>query len=143
MNRTRAIEHRAQAQDVERDPEPDGDLVVQEVTVAVHGTLVAIIQGNGIWPMFAFGFAGIFIVTQMHGLNLPRWLKWTFTGLFVGGALLVYPSRSWVQLNEILRIPLIEYLLVFVLAGVVAFGIWIADGFRKQPAAAVELISEK
>jgi hypothetical protein len=41
------------------------------------------------------------------------------------------------------RIPVIEYLLVFVLAGLVALGIWVADCFRKQPSEAVELISEK
>ena len=118
-------------------------MVVQEVTVAIHGTLVAVMQGNGIWPMFAFGFAGIFILTQMHGLSLPRWMKWTFTGLFIGGAVVVYSSRGWVQLNEVLRIPLIEYMLVFVLAGLIALGIWIADRFRKQPAEAVKMISEK
>lgn len=117
-------------------------MVVQEVTVAVHGTLVAVMQGNGIWPMFAFGFGGIFILTQMHGLNLPRWLKWTFTSLYVAAGVLVYSGRGLVQLNEILRIPVIEYLLVFVLAGVVALGIWIADQFGKVPAV-VELISAK
>jgi hypothetical protein len=116
--------------------------IVQEVTVAFHGTLVAIMQGNDIWPMFAFGFAGIFILTQMHGLSLPRWLKWVFSGLFIGGAILVYSSRGWVQLNEVLRIPLIEYLLVFVLAGLVALGIWIANRFRKQPAA-IRLVTVK
>jgi len=107
-------------------------MVVQEVTVAVHGTLVAFMQGNGIWPMFAFGFASIFILTQMHGLNLPQWLKWVFIGLFVSGALVIYSNRGWVQLNEILRIPMIEYLLVFVFAGFVALGIWVADRFRKN-----------
>lgn len=117
-------------------------MVVQEVTVAVHGTLVAVMQGNGIWPMFAFGFGGIFILTQMHGLNLPRWLKWTFTILYVASGVLVYSARGLVQLNEIIRIPIIEYLLVFVLAGVVSLGIWIADRFGKVPAG-VELISEK
>ena len=25
------------------------------------------------WPMFAFGFGGIFVITQMHGLNWSRW----------------------------------------------------------------------
>ena len=35
----------------------------------IHGTLVAVMQGNGIWPMFLFGFAGIFVITQMHGLG--------------------------------------------------------------------------
>jgi hypothetical protein len=118
-------------------------MVVQEVTVAVHGTLVAVMQGNGIWPMFAFGFAGIFILTQMHGLGWSRGLRWLVTGLYIAAALFIYSSRGWVQLNEIVRIPVIEYLLVFVLAGLVALGIWIADRFRKQPAAAAELISEK
>jgi hypothetical protein len=118
-------------------------MIVQEATVAVHGTLVAVMQGNGIWPMFAFGFAGIFILTQMHGLSLKPWLKWTFTGLYIAGAVLVYSSRGWVQLNEIVRIPLIEYLLVFVLAGLVALGIWIADRFRKRPASEVKLVSEE
>jgi len=69
-------------------------MVVQEVTVAIHGTLVAIMQGNNIWPMFAFGFGGIFILTQMHGLSFPRWLKWILTGIFIGGTLLVYSSRD-------------------------------------------------
>ncbi len=107
-------------------------MVVQEVTVAVHGTLVAVMQGNGIWPMFAFGFAGIFILTQMHGLGLSRLVKWALTGLFIAGALVVYNTRGWVQLNEILRIPLIEYLLVFVLAGLVAAGVWIAGRLNRN-----------
>jgi hypothetical protein len=115
--------------------------IVQEVTVAFHGTLVAILQGNGIWPMFAFGFAGIFILTQMHGLSLPRWLKWVFTGLFVAGAVLVYSSRGLAQTNEILRIPLIEYVLVFVFAGIIALGIWIADRLKKNPQ--MGLLSER
>jgi len=116
-------------------------MVVQEVTVGIHGALVAVMQGNGIWPMFAFGFAGIFILTQMHGLGLPRWIKWLFTAAFSAGAILVYRQRGWVQLNEILRIPLIEYLLVFVLAGLVALGIWVADRLHGRLAGA-KLISE-
>jgi hypothetical protein len=116
-------------------------MVVQEVTVAFHGTLVALMQGNGIWPMFAFGFAGIFILTQMHGLGLPRWLKWVFTGIFMLGAILVYSPRGWAQMNEIIRIPLIEYLLVFVIAGLVAMGIWLAERLRVRTAT-VESVTE-
>lgn len=118
-------------------------MVVQEAAVAIHGTLVAVMQGNGIWPMFAFGFAGIFILTQMHGLNLKPWLKWTFTGLYIAGVVLIYSSRGWMQVNEIVRIPVIEYVLVFILAGLVALGIWIADRFRRQPVRSAELVSEK
>jgi hypothetical protein len=116
--------------------------LTQEVAVGVHGTLVAIFQGQGLWPMFAFGFAGIFILTQMHGLGWSRTVRWLVGGVYIACALLVYSSRGWVQLNEIVRIPVIEYLLVFVLAGLIALGLWIAGRFRRQPAA-VQLISEK
>ena len=46
--------------------------VTQEITVLFHGTLVAIFQGADLWQMFAFGFGAMFVVTQMHGLNLSR-----------------------------------------------------------------------
>ncbi len=117
-------------------------MIVQEVSVAFHGTLVALMQGNGIWPMFAFGFAGIFILTQMHGLGLRRWVKWLFAGVFAVGVITLYSSRGWVQMNEIIRIPLIEYLLVFVLAGLVALGLWIADRLRGR-STIPKLISER
>jgi hypothetical protein len=116
--------------------------LTQEVAVGVHGTLVAIFQGQGLWSMFAFGFAGIFILTQMHGLGWSRLARWLVAGLYVAAAVFIYSSRGWIQLNEIIRIPLIEYLLVFVLAGLIALGLWIAGRFRKQ-FSRMELISEK
>jgi len=116
--------------------------LTQEVAVGVHGTLVAIFQGQGLWPMFAFGFAGIFILTQMHGLGWSRLVRWLVGGIYVAAALFIYSGRGWVQLNEIVRIPVIEYLLVFVLAGLIALGLWIAGRFRKQPSMA-RLESEK
>jgi len=106
--------------------------VVQEVTVLVHGALVAVMQGNGIWPMFAFGFAGLLVITQMHGLGLPRWSKWGIVALFVGSALWVYSDRGLAQLNEIIRIPVIEYLAVFVLAGLIWLGLWLAGIVRER-----------
>ena len=114
----------------------------QAVAVGFHGTLVAIFQGQGLWPMFAFGFAGIFILTQMHGLGWSRLVRGLVAGLYVAAALFIYSSRGWVQLNEIIRIPLIEYLLVFILAGLIALGLWVAGGFRKK-GKPVELISER
>jgi hypothetical protein len=116
--------------------------LTQEVLVGVHGTLVAIFQGNSLWPMFAFGFAGIFILTQMHGLGWSRLTRWLVAVGYIGAALVVYSSRGWANLNEIIRIPMIEYLLVFALAGLIALGVWIAGHLRKAPAA-VQLISEK
>ncbi|UCE01207.1 MAG: hypothetical protein JSV42_15960 [Chloroflexota bacterium] len=106
--------------------------VTLEVLVLVHGTLVAIMTGNELWPMFAFGFAGIFVITQMHGLGLSFRSRLLILIVFIASALFVYSDRGWVQLNEIIRIPLIEYLAVFLLAGIIAGGLWIARRFRRD-----------
>ncbi len=105
---------------------------LQEVLVLFHGTLVAMMQGNDLWPMFAFGFGGIFVITQMHGLKWPGWARWATLALYVGGALVVYSQLGWGRLNEVIRIPLIEYLLVFVLAGLITLGLRIARYFRER-----------
>ena len=106
--------------------------VILEVIVIVHGTLVAIMQGNGIWPMFAFGFGGIFVITQMHGLGLKNWIRWTVMCVYISLTLLVYSQRGWNNLNEIIRIPIIEYLLVIVLAGLIGAGLWIANKITRR-----------
>ena len=110
--------------------------LTQEVAVLVHGTLVALYQAgpSGFWPMFAFGFGGIFIITQMHGLGLARWVRWLLLAVYVGLVVLVYAGRGWPQLNEIIRIPVIDYPLVFVLAGIIWLGMWLFR--RRGPAAA-------
>lgn len=105
-------------------------MFVNEFAVLVHGTLVAVMQGNGIWPMFAFGFGGVFIITQMHGLGLSRWVKWALLFLYIGAALWVYSERGWAYLNEIIRIPAIDYIAVFVLAGLFWIGLWITSLIR-------------
>lgn len=104
--------------------------LTQEVAVLAHGTLVAIMQGNDLWPMFAFGFGGIFVITQMHGLKLPRWARGALLGLYVAGALWIYSGRGWVRLNEVIRIPLIDYLAVLLLAGIIGAGLWLGDRLR-------------
>lgn len=100
--------------------------VVNEFTVLIHGTLVAVMQGNGIWPMFAFGFGGIFIITQMHGLGLSRLVRGLLLAIYIGLALWVYSGRGWASLNEIIRIPVIDYLAVLILAGLFGLGLWLA-----------------
>jgi hypothetical protein len=98
--------------------------LVMEVTVLVHGTLVAVMQGNGLWPMFAFGFGGVFVITQMYGLRLSLVVEGLFIALYIGGALAVYSQLGWARLNEIVRIPLIEYVLVFALAWLLGGVLW-------------------
>ena len=87
-----------------------------EVLVLFHGTLVAIQNANNLWPMFFFGFAGIFVITQMYGLHLSRWAKWAFLALYIAGIILIYSARGVSHLWEPTAIPLIDYLGVVVLA---------------------------
>jgi hypothetical protein len=101
-----------------------------ELTVLIHGTLVAVMQGNGIWPMFFFGFGGVFVITQMHGLGLSRLARAGLLGLYVAAVLYVYNARGWDKLNEIVRIPLIDYLAVVVLALILGGGLWVARRVR-------------
>jgi hypothetical protein len=103
---------------------------VQEVTVLFHGTLVAVMQGNGLWPMFAFGFGGLLILTQMHGLPVGRLVRWALLALYVAGALLTYGALGWGRLNEIVRIPLIEYAAVLLLAGLITLGLRLSRRVR-------------
>ena len=93
-----------------------------EILVLVHGTLVAINQGNGMWPMFFFGFAGLFIITQMHGLGLKQWQRWAFLGSYVGGALWIYGSSDIAMLHQVTWIPVTEYAVMFVFAGLIWLG---------------------
>lgn len=102
----------------------------QEFTVLVHGALVAVMQGNDLWPMFAFGFGGILVITQLYGLGLKNWQRWLVTGFYVLSALWVYDGRVGQALSEMIRIPAIEYGLVFVLAGLIAAGLWIARQWK-------------
>jgi len=101
---------------------------VQEATVLVHGALVAVMQGGEMWPMFAFGFGGILVITQMHGLKIKNWLRWTILVLYIGLALLVYSGRGLSNIHQITWIPLIDYLLVLVLAGI----FWIILRFMRK-----------
>ncbi len=108
-------------------------MVTQEATVAVHGTLVAVMQGNGMWPMFLFGFAGMFVITQMHGLNLSKGVRIGILAAYILSVIAVYATVGFARINEIIRIPVIEYLSVIVLALLFALGLWIYGKFKKEP----------
>ncbi|GAA3458156.1 hypothetical protein ACFFSW_25730 [Saccharothrix longispora] len=89
-----------------------------EVMVAVHGALVAVMNSGpgGAWPMFLFGFVGVFVITQMHGVGLSAATRWWIAGSVVVAAACVYSWRGFGKVDEVVRIPAIEYLLVAVLA---------------------------
>jgi hypothetical protein len=107
----------------------------QEAIVLIHGALVAVMQGNGMWPMFAFGFGGMLVITQMHGLGLRRWAKWAILIAYIAAAVAVYGVRDLAMIHQITWIPIIEYLGVILLAGIFAAGLWAARRLRSTPEA--------
>lgn len=104
---------------------------VLEISVLVHGTVVAV-QTTTVWPMFLFGFAGVFVVTQMYGLGLNKWWRWGFIAAYIAGVVIVYSGRGWGNVNEILRIPVIEYLLVFILALIIWLGMLLVRSVKRH-----------
>jgi hypothetical protein len=103
----------------------------QEILVLAHGTMVALMQGNGLWPMFFFGFGGIFIITQMHGLNLSPWIGWGFVLLYIVGVALIY-STHLNKVAQITYIPLIDYPAVIMLALLIGLSVRITDWLRPK-----------
>jgi hypothetical protein len=116
-------------------------MLVQEATVLIHGTLVALMQGNGMWPMFFFGFAGLFVITQMHGVPLKRWMRWAVLGAYVVGALIVYGSRDIGMIHQTIWIPLIEYAGVLLLAGLITLGLKLTKRLQSNREQATESMS--
>lgn len=104
--------------------------LVLEVTVAIHGTLVAVMNANNLWPMFFFGFAGIFVITQMHGLRLSDRIRWLILAIYIVAAVIVYSQIGLTNIHQITWIPIIEYLAVFLLAGLIAGALWIVRKLR-------------
>jgi hypothetical protein len=107
-----------------------GWLTFLEVFVALHGAVVAILAGNGMWPMFFFGFMMMFVVTQVFGILKN---KIALIGVFASYIALVLTTYSgalanlftgtpvgWSSIHQITWIPVILYGLVFVLAWVFA-----------------------
>ena len=89
--------------------------------------------------MFFFGFAAMFLVTQMHGLGLKPWVRQAFYSSFLLFALYVYlVMREPYQANEILRIPQIEYLVLFMMYWIYLAGAWVGSRLRPLRLAASE-----
>lgn len=109
-----------------------------EVTVLVHGTVVAFTTDNAPWAMFLFGFAAILVITQIYGVRAPKWLIHTTQGIFVLLALITYSGligdRTIADINEIFRIPVIDYVLVFVFVYAIYLPIFIRKKWFTKPA---------
>ena len=106
--------------------------LVLEVSVLIHGSIVAIMQGTQMAPMFFFGFAGIFIISQMHGLGLKFWQRWIIFMVFIAGIYWFYADKGLKDLNEVIRIPAIDYIAVFVLALLLFIIMKLQERFKKD-----------
>ncbi len=109
-----------------------------EATVLIHGALVAVGQGAGLWPMFAFGFGGLIVMTQMHGLGLSRWVRGGVLAVYAAMVTWMYAARGWSRIDEVVRIPVIEVLAALVLAGLFALAFAVA---RRLPGRASSRIA--
>ncbi len=105
--------------------------LTMEVIVLVHVSMVAYAVGDGLWPMFFFGFGGVFIITQMHGVGLKLWAKLVVLAAYLGATVAVYNQLGWSRVSEIFRIPVVDYLAVLVLAGLMGGGLWIVRRLRR------------
>lgn len=93
---------------------------ILEVYVAVHGAIVAIEAGNGMWPMFMFGFLMMFIVTQAYGVIKKKGAIIAVTISYAILALLVFSgilgnANTLADIQQVTWIPIILYALVFVI----------------------------
>lgn len=102
-----------------------------EMLVIAHGTLVALMQNQSFWTTFFFGFSGLFIITQMHGLGWSRLVRGLILAAYLGAVVFVYSNRGVAKVNEVFRIPLIDYVGVAVLALLLA-GIVRVIGKRQE-----------
>jgi hypothetical protein len=105
--------------------------LTMEVIVLVHGSMVAYALGDGLWPMFFFGFGGVFVITQMHGVGLKLWARLVILAAYFGAVVAVYSQLGWSRIGEIFRIPAVDYLAVLVLAGLMGGGLWIARRLQR------------
>lgn len=104
-----------------------------EFFVLIHGVVIAIFQGNKLWPMFAFGFGAMVVLVQMYGLGLSVWSKRIMTAGFIAVVIAYY--GIWgriVDLNEVIRIPVIDYISIFLLYGIYLAIAWARKLFNER-----------
>ena len=103
-----------------------------EVFVLIHGALVAYVSlSSDKWSMFLFGFFTIFVVTQMHGIGLGNKARWGIVLTYVASLAFVY-SGEGTRIAEVIRIPLGEYGLVFIMAGIIWVPIFIRAKLKSR-----------
>lgn len=100
--------------------------VFLEVFVTIHAFIIALEQKNNLWTMFLFGFLTIFVITQMYELGLKKKTRRIIQVFYLILITIVYsgfvPNYLVYDLHQVLWIPFIEYLLVFVIILILSIG---------------------
>ncbi|WNC72194.1 hypothetical protein RGQ13_19040 [Thalassotalea psychrophila] len=87
-----------------------------ETFVLLHGAVVAYMSiYHDTWPMFAFGFATLFFITQIYGLGLSKRVTYYCSAVYIVVLVIFYQNDYW-QMVEVLRIPFILIIVAVVLA---------------------------
>jgi len=109
--------------------------VMSEISVVVHGVMVAILAGQQ-WPQFFGGFLGMFVVTQMHGLGLTKAARWGIGLAYAATIFVIYSMTEGIaRAYMVTLIPLVEFVLVVIVSALVLLLLWfISLGRRSQPA---------
>ncbi len=111
-------------------------ITILEVYVAVHGAIVAIEAGNGMWPMFLFGFLFMFAVTQQYGVIKKKRALAAVTIIYVLLAVLAFSGilgndNTLADIHQATWIPVILYPLVFVVVYLYQGAYLIYDKLKK------------
>lgn len=88
-----------------------------EMLAMPHAIITTLQKRSGFAPVFVFGFTGMFVLAQMHGLGLSKQTRLGIGALYGATALTWYASqRKLKRLPDVLRIPILEYGVVGILA---------------------------
>jgi hypothetical protein len=88
-----------------------------ELIVAPHGVIVALNQRYTLWPMFLYGFLSVFVITQMHIREIGSMVKLASV-LILASGFFYYWNKPLHRFNEPLRVPIMDYVGVLLLAGI-------------------------
>jgi hypothetical protein len=81
-----------------------------ELLVLPHAVITTGQNRSGYAAMFTFGFLGVFVLGQMHGLGLSRRVRAAIAVGYTAAVLAWYGGRGqWRQLHRVLHVPALEY----------------------------------
>ncbi len=103
-----------------------------ESFVLFHGTSVAIFnQNSSLWSMFFFGFLFIFIGSQMYSFTRNTTFIITASIMFIILTVTYYFSTNIININEIIKIPIIEYGLALLIYSILCCYLYVKTKYLK------------